>query len=215
MNDHSVPTLSLNGSGGSAHPHAGSESRSHYQRLAVEMALDFVVMFGVMYTMVYSLKEVYININNFYMTGMMVTPMLAIMLINMRTMFPNKRLNLILISGSLVLFGILFTLERTQGFVGNKQFLRSMIPHHSGAILMCENAQISDPELKTLCGSIVTSQKQEIEQMSKILNRMPSSTPYETRFATASMALSPCPNRPIASLCLSSSLYGKKRTASP
>jgi uncharacterized protein (DUF305 family) len=26
----------------------------------------------------------------------------------------------------------------TQGAVGDDQFLRSMIPHHSGAILMCE-----------------------------------------------------------------------------
>lgn len=172
MNDHTIPNFPIAGSSGSAHPHAGSESGSPYQSLAIEMALDFVVMFGVMYTMVYSLNEVYININNFYMTGMMVTPMLAIMLIMMRSMFPNKRLNLILISGSLVLFVILFTLERTQGFVGDKQFLRSMIPHHSGAILMCENAKISDSELKTLCGNIVTSQKQEIEQMSKILHRM-------------------------------------------
>lgn len=172
MNDHLIPNFPVFDNADSAHSPAGSPTKSHYRNLAIEMALDFVVMFGVMYTMVHSLNEVYLNINTFYMTGMMVTPMLAIMVIMMRSMFPDKRLNLVLILSSLVIFVILFTLERTQGLVGDKQFVRSMIPHHSGAILMCENAQISDPELKTLCGNIVTSQRQEIEQMSKILNRL-------------------------------------------
>ncbi len=60
---------------------------------------------------------------------------------------------------------------RTQGLVGDRQFLRSMIPHHSGAILMCEQASIRDPELKSLCGNIITSQKQEIDQMKAMLAR--------------------------------------------
>lgn len=60
---------------------------------------------------------------------------------------------------------------RTQGLVGDRQFLRSMIPHHSGAILMCEQASIWDPELKLLCGNIITSQKQEIDQMKAMLAR--------------------------------------------
>jgi len=46
-----------------------------------------------------------------------------------------------------------------------------MIPHHSGAILMCEQASIRDPELKSLCGNIITSQKQEIDQMKAMLAR--------------------------------------------
>jgi uncharacterized protein (DUF305 family) len=40
-----------------------------------------------------------------------------------------------------------------------------MIPHHSGAILMCQQADIHDPEIKKLCESIVVGQQQEIEQM--------------------------------------------------
>jgi uncharacterized protein (DUF305 family) len=34
--------------------------------------------------------------------------------------------------------------------VGDKQFLRSMIPHHAGAILMCEKASIKDAEIRAL-----------------------------------------------------------------
>ncbi len=60
---------------------------------------------------------------------------------------------------------------RTQALVGNDQFLRSMIPHHSGAILMCEKSAISDPEIKQLCAGIVTSQAAEFAQMKAILER--------------------------------------------
>ena len=40
-----------------------------------------------------------------------------------------------------------------------------MIPHHGGAILMCEQAPLRDPEIKTLCKTIVSSQQQEIDFM--------------------------------------------------
>ena len=56
--------------------------------------------------------------------------------------------------------------------VGDKQFLKSMIPHHSGAILMCRQAQIKDPEITKLCGDIVKSQREEISKMRAILNRL-------------------------------------------
>ena len=60
---------------------------------------------------------------------------------------------------------------RTQAVVGDAQFLRSMIPHHSGAILMCEQSAITDPEIVRLCGEIVKTQKEEIAQMQAILAR--------------------------------------------
>jgi uncharacterized protein (DUF305 family) len=47
-----------------------------------------------------------------------------------------------------------------------------MIPHHAGAILMCGRATITDTELKKLCGEIMQGQRQEIEQMKKILARL-------------------------------------------
>ena len=47
-----------------------------------------------------------------------------------------------------------------------------MIPHHSGAILMCQQARLSDPQVVRLCGDIVKSQRQEIDEMKGILERM-------------------------------------------
>ena len=46
-----------------------------------------------------------------------------------------------------------------------RHFLRSMIPHHAGAILMCEQAPIQDAEIRQLCQTIISSQQQEIDQM--------------------------------------------------
>lgn len=47
-----------------------------------------------------------------------------------------------------------------------------MIPHHSGALLMCGQASITDAELKKLCTEIIEGQQKEIEQMKAILARL-------------------------------------------
>lgn len=60
---------------------------------------------------------------------------------------------------------------RDQSGVGDRQFLRSMIPHHAGALLMCGEAPIAD-EVKALCGQIPRSQQSESDQVKAILNRL-------------------------------------------
>ena len=62
-----------------------------------------------------------------------------------------------------------------QFLVGDREFLRSMIPHHSGAVLMCKEASLKDPELRELCygpNGIIASQIREVEQMKAILKRL-------------------------------------------
>jgi uncharacterized protein (DUF305 family) len=49
--------------------------------------------------------------------------------------------------------------------VSDTQFLRSMIPHHAGAILMCEESPIQDAEIEALCSAIISSHQAEIDQM--------------------------------------------------
>jgi uncharacterized protein (DUF305 family) len=46
-----------------------------------------------------------------------------------------------------------------------------LIPHHSSAILMCEQSAITDPEIIELCEEIVQSQEEEIAEMENILTR--------------------------------------------
>jgi len=74
--------------------------------------------------------------------------------------------------GSILVFAGCFALIRTQTTIGDKQFLRSMIPHHSGAVLMCTKAPLKNPEVVALCSRIIKSQREEIDQMNRILARM-------------------------------------------
>ena len=46
-----------------------------------------------------------------------------------------------------------------------------MIQHHSGAILMCSEANLEDAEIRALCTRIIASQSEEIAQMEAILAR--------------------------------------------
>lgn len=152
--------------------HAHHEMRGSYRRFAAEMAIDFVIMYFVMFTMIATLDHFYHNINNVYMTLMMVAPMSILMLIFMRSMYRSKRLNIIVISTAVLVFLASFVAMRTQAGVGDKEFLKSMIPHHSGAVLMCEEASLTDPEILAMCRDIVSGQRDEIARMEAILERL-------------------------------------------
>jgi uncharacterized protein (DUF305 family) len=151
--------------------HQSHNMKGSYKRLGIEAAIDFVIMYLVMYSMIATLDHLYINLNNVYMTLMMVAPMTIIMQLSMRSMFPSPRLNAIIVVGAAFVFIASFVAMRKQTAIGNAQFLRSMIPHHSGAILMCKQASITDPEIVTLCRDIIEAQKKEIAQMQAILAR--------------------------------------------
>ena len=153
--------------------HSNNHKVVMYGRFAVMMALSFALMFAFMYAMVDRLANVYPNLNQAYMAGLMVAPMAALELTLMGAMYGNKRLNVLIVSASILLLLLCWFGIRDQLAVGDKSFLRSMIPHHAGAILMCNHASISDPEIRKLCGEIVKSQQQEIGQMKDILRRLP------------------------------------------
>jgi uncharacterized protein (DUF305 family) len=129
-------------------------------------------MFILMYAMVDRFAHVYPNINQAYMAALMAARMVLIELGVMRGMYGNTRLDVILAAAAVLVLGLSFLAIRQQTAVGDVQFVKSMIPHHSGAILMCREEPISDAELKTLCGEIIDSQQREIDQMTAILARL-------------------------------------------
>ena len=144
----------------------------HYARFALMLALSFAAMYGFMYAMVNDLPNALPNVNNAYMAGLMTAPMLVLEMALMGSMYPSKGLNAALMAFGVVAAIALWSAIRTQAAVEDAQFVRSMIPHHAGAILMCRQASISDPEVRKLCGEIVESQQREIEQMKRILARV-------------------------------------------
>lgn len=145
---------------------------SHYVRLALNLVVSTIIMYLVMFAMINGISNFYNNINMFYMALMMVAPMAILMVLMMGSMYANRKMNIAIYAGFAALFVLAFLGIRYQAPVGDVQFVRSMIPHHSGAILMCREASLTDRELKQLCGEIVSSQAQEIEQMEAVLERL-------------------------------------------
>ena len=83
-------------------------------------------------------------------------------------------MNGIIITISVVTLAACFLFIRNQTTVGDKQFLKSMIPHHAAAILMVKEAKITDPEIKKLADDIISSQQKEIDFMKAKIKEMDS-----------------------------------------
>jgi uncharacterized protein (DUF305 family) len=125
-----------------------------------------------MYAMVDRFAHVYANLNQVYMAALMTAPMVVIEVLLMQAMYKNRAANMAILVTCVVLLVASFVLIRQQTAVADVQFLRSMIPHHSGAILMCREAPIGDAEIRKLCASIIESQQSEIDQMRAMLARL-------------------------------------------
>lgn len=157
------------------HDHEGHKARSHgrpYLMFWINMILGLVVMYVVMFTMIDGLGDFRNNLNMFYMAVTMWAPMGIFMLATMPGMFPNRRANAALYVAFAILTAGSFWATRSQALIDDGQFIASMIPHHSGAILMCREAELTDPELMTLCGEIAKAQREEIDQMKAIAARL-------------------------------------------
>ena len=153
---------------------SNSMRATHYIRLGLMAVISFISMYILMYAMVNSFSNIFNSVNQFYMAGLMTAPMIILELVLMRMMYTNKLWNGIIMATSII-FGIVFFLFiRQQTTIGDTQFLRSMIPHHAGAILMCDKASLEDPEIKELCGGIMKGQQSEIDQMKATLDRLES-----------------------------------------
>lgn len=136
------------------------------------LLISFIVMYTVMFLNVEQTDHVYLSTNRFYMALLMVAPMAVVMLALMGKMYPNQKLNIGIITGSTLTFIIVLVLLRQQAFIGDKAYLKAMIPHHSSAILNSKQANIKDPEVKKLAEQIIQSQEEEIAEMKGILERM-------------------------------------------
>jgi uncharacterized protein (DUF305 family) len=143
-----------------------------YGRLLLMALLSFMAMYVLMYAMVNTLSNVYMNLNQSYMAGLMAAPMVVIELALMGAMYNDRKRNAAIMVVSLLALVVFWLFIRQQTAITDRQFLRSMIPHHAGAILMCEEAPIREPEIKQLCGAIVSSQQAEIDQMKAKLKEL-------------------------------------------
>lgn len=143
-----------------------------YRKLIIMLVISFIAMYILMYAMVDSFPNVILNINQFYMAGLMTMAMVLIEFVVMSGMYKNSKLNMAIFAiGFIALLGFYFGI-RQQAAVGDKQFLKSMIPHHAAAILMVKKATLTDPEIIKLGQNIINAQQEEIAQMKAKLKQL-------------------------------------------
>ncbi|WP_338793825.1 DUF305 domain-containing protein [Bernardetia sp. MNP-M8] len=146
-----------------------SSSYQPYIKFVLMLTASFVIMYGVMFLNVAQLNHIYLSNTRLYMTLLMVSPMAILKLFFMNDMYKDKILNIgiVFLSVSIFITALLFL--RTQTFISNEQYMKAMIPHHSSAILVSENATFKNSEVKELSIEIIKAQEKEIAEMKKLL----------------------------------------------
>jgi uncharacterized protein (DUF305 family) len=138
-------------------------------------ALSFIAMYILMHAMVDRLANVFPNLNQAYMAGLMTAPTVIIEPVVMRPMCERRALNAAMVVASVAALvaalAVCWLAIRSQTAIADREFLKSMIPHHAGAILMCEEARLQNPEIRKLCESIISGQQAEIAQMKALLGK--------------------------------------------
>jgi uncharacterized protein (DUF305 family) len=144
----------------------------NYIKFILMLSLSFGIMYIVMFLNIDKLEHYHTSTTRIYMAILMIAPMAVMMMLMMGKMYPNKKLNTSIIVVSIMVFALILAALRTQTPIGDVQYMKAMIPHHSSAILTSKNADIKDPEVKKLSEQIIKSQVEEIAQMKAILERM-------------------------------------------
>jgi hypothetical protein len=145
---------------------------SPYSKFALMLTVSFIIMYSVMFLNVDRLDHIYLNMNRLYMALLMITPMALLMLAFMGDMYKNRKVNTAIIIASIAVFVAVLAFLRNQSSVGDVQYIKAMIPHHSSAILTSQEAALKDPELKKLADEIIKAQEKEIAQMKSMLDRL-------------------------------------------
>lgn len=149
--------------------------KGNYTKFIGMLAASFIAMYITMYLNTYAIDHVYFSLTRFYMSCLGIAAMAIIMFVAMRNMYQNKKKNLAIVLGSIVLFvGALGLVRDQKSTVGDVLWMKAMIPHHSIAILTSERADIQDPEVKQLAEDIIEAQRKEIAEMKEMIERLES-----------------------------------------
>src|SRR4051812_7931429 len=106
-----------------------------YLKLLLTLAMSFCIMYAVMFLNVDKVGHIYLSLTRTYMSLLMVSPMALLMLMIMKKMYVNKKWNSVIAISSILVFFLAFGGLRKQSMVGDMQYMKAMIPHHSSAIM--------------------------------------------------------------------------------
>jgi len=131
---------------------------SPYLRFSLMILTSTVVMFILMYLNTYAWEHVFFSETRAYMAIMMGAVMAVIMLAYMLGMYPDRGLNIAILGGAALVFGLTLWLIRSQVTVSGASYMRAMIPHHSIAIMTSGRAHIRDARVRKLADEIIEAQ---------------------------------------------------------
>jgi uncharacterized protein (DUF305 family) len=143
-----------------------------YRKFMVMLLISFFIMYIVMFLNMDKLSHYHTSATRIYMAILMVAPMAVVMMLMMGKMYPNKKMNTGIILAAIIIFILVLTGLRTQTPIGDVQYMKAMIPHHSSAIMVSKHANIKDPEVKKLSEQIIQSQEKEIAEMEAMMDRL-------------------------------------------
>lgn len=143
---------------------------SQYLKFVAMIVTSMIAMYGLMYLNTYELSHVFWSETRFYMTLIMGAAMAVIMLTFMLNMYKDKKINIGIYAGSIIVFIASLFLVRTQITVNDLSWMRAMIPHHSIAILTSTNTDIDDVRVLELADDIIDAQEREILEMEWLIN---------------------------------------------
>ncbi len=98
--------------------------------------------------------------------------MTIIMLGFMWPMVRGGAVKLAVLIGAVVVGTVILAINRSQTLIGDEQFMKSMIPHHSIAINNARKSDIRDPRVQRLANEIIEAQVREIAEMKWLLEDM-------------------------------------------
>ena len=111
--------------------------------------------------------------------------MAIIMLAFMWKMYAGPTMKLAVLAGSILVGVGVLAINRQQSLIGDVDFMKSMIPHHSIAINNARKADIRDPRVRKLADGIIRAQVKEIAEMKLLVSDI------ERNGARGSTTLSP------------------------
>lgn len=142
-----------------------------YIKFFAMIGTSMLLMFGLMYVNSYQiLDHARFSETRLFMTLIMGGSMMIVMMAYMFGMYQNKKVNIAIFIGAILLILSSIWLVRTQATVSDVDYMEAMIPHHSIAILTSDRSNIRDIRVRELADEIIEAQHREIKEMEWLIS---------------------------------------------
>jgi hypothetical protein len=145
--------------------------RGSYRRFFAMIVTSMIVMFFLMYLNSHQIMDHFrFSETRMFMSLAMGGAMIVIMLGFMLGMYRNRKANLAIFAGGILLIVVAVGMVRSQVTVTDVDYMEGMIPHHSIAVLTSERAEIEDVRVRELADAITEAQRREIKEMDWLIS---------------------------------------------